>query len=73
MWFVVKGIDGNRIDVGFVDVGFVVVVVSSQSVMTQFLQQGIGIRGLLDSFSYGKKVLSGRHHLSYAVTDVFRA
>ncbi|GJV69530.1 phospholipase-like protein [Tanacetum coccineum] len=29
----------------------------------KFSQQGTGIRGLLDSFSCGKKVLSGRNHL----------
>ncbi|GKC45195.1 hypothetical protein Tco_1062917, partial [Tanacetum coccineum] len=37
------------------------------------LQQGIRIRGLLDSFSCGKKVLSVRNHLGYAVTNVFTA
>ncbi|GJR28072.1 reverse transcriptase domain-containing protein [Tanacetum coccineum] len=36
-----------------------------------FSQQGIGIRGLLDSFSCGKKVLSGRNHLGYAIIDAF--
>ncbi|GJY65720.1 hypothetical protein Tco_0467958 [Tanacetum coccineum] len=31
----------------------------------RFSQQGIRIQGLLDSFSCGKKVLSGRNHLGY--------
>ncbi|GKB73630.1 hypothetical protein Tco_0935042 [Tanacetum coccineum] len=44
-----------------------------QKDVVSFSQQRIGIRDLLDSFSCGKKVLSGRNHIGYAVTDVFTA
>ncbi|GJU15259.1 reverse transcriptase domain-containing protein [Tanacetum coccineum] len=32
-----------------------------------------GIRGLLDSFSCGNKVLYGRNHIGYAITDIITA
>ncbi|GKB43596.1 hypothetical protein Tco_0888538 [Tanacetum coccineum] len=38
-----------------------------------FSLQGSGIRGLLDSFSCGRKVLSGHNHIGYAVTDIITA
>nr|GEX31307.1 hypothetical protein [Tanacetum cinerariifolium] len=36
----------------------------------RFSQQGIGIGGLLDPLSCGKKVLSGHNHIGYTVTDI---
>nr|GEX05072.1 hypothetical protein [Tanacetum cinerariifolium] len=37
--------------------------------MIRFFYIEIGIRGLLESYSYGSKILSWRNHLGYAVTD----